>query len=890
MRKKLAELLDSSGVFAAYLWERGGASSLLAKDAYIGDLNDSDLCVVVIDNADGVPHGVQVEVDHILQVKKRALFYFCTEFSNDKTSVQRMLDGPEGYTYKTVERMDQVPERVFRDLQEDVLVLYRRWCNHDVEPSGVLRENMPVVSTAQLPKTALSSLVGLREVIGKLVFGGEAEHEPLEGLDAEAAKLAKALYSDMNIDEYDPDSLISVAQNLLPEPYALVVKQRWRGNCWYLKGRVAEALSILEEAMEIAKSVGLEPWFVNDILIDLRNISSENSDALVIESKYQKQLTDNNGEVVYPLLDRAVSDSLESIEQDRIKEGLQSYTSYTIGDNALRFIDPICKAFAIAACFGSLTHIAITVKRLRHLVFYLCTKYQDANLNASLLKLSIICGKRGDADKTIQSFNNLRFDSDSESAEKVFNFCARYHCLNDSGIAVFEAFGVTGYYLSAADFARAAAVFVQRAEQALIGSDPWEPKPVSVFDAMRRNANRLSLPWMVDFAQRAIESSRYFWQNEALRFISRAQIDFGDIENSQLERLLNAIEELAGSTVDSVPRDCICDIAIAISEDADQKLCDQLNRIVALLPEFLQSHYRSVAGNACNDASMAYLVDRDITCILKENETQGKNEVFFGGLNHHVIAARRIEHMDNPSLDLGRRLYSASLGTLVSEDYDCTGKVHACEAMCRLLHLFGNDVIDDARTKELLLFDRESLLMAHSIGKESKLLLSVWINVLSFLVGVPCESSIISSIALCYKADVYTQANAGDAIAFLVRTDSAPCVPTSLQGFLFAYSCYLAKSLHFQLDIRGLKLLSAFLSNNTFRLTAAQALCDGYAGQSPRGKQIIIDTIPLIREFDDDMADGLRARVLRDSTTIAVSYLKKKEAEQTIIETKTESA
>lgn len=91
MRREIAKRLDSSPVFAPYLWERGGASTANAERNYIGELNDSDICVVVIDNKVGVTPGVQKEVDQVIQTDKGALFYFVSEFSDASTLLQSQL-------------------------------------------------------------------------------------------------------------------------------------------------------------------------------------------------------------------------------------------------------------------------------------------------------------------------------------------------------------------------------------------------------------------------------------------------------------------------------------------------------------------------------------------------------------------------------------------------------------------------------------------------------------------------------------------------------------------------------------------------------------------------------------------------------------------------------
>ena len=48
-----------------YTFESKGASTLPAGDHYILALEDSDICIFLIDNADGIKPGVQAEIDAV---------------------------------------------------------------------------------------------------------------------------------------------------------------------------------------------------------------------------------------------------------------------------------------------------------------------------------------------------------------------------------------------------------------------------------------------------------------------------------------------------------------------------------------------------------------------------------------------------------------------------------------------------------------------------------------------------------------------------------------------------------------------------------------------------------------------------------------------------------
>jgi len=881
MRKELASQLDESLIFQAYLWERGGASTEQAEARYLSELKDSDVIVIVIDNKVGVTPGVRKEIDSANRLGKRCLYYFCSELEKEKTPLQDQLTGANGATYKTVERMGIIPSQVIHDLQEDIFTRYREWCNHDIVSIGEQPNTdlspIRVVDDTQLPKEAISRLPGLVETVRCFLFDGTMDLEPDEGIDAEASRLAKSLFLDTTIGSFGPKGIVDVVRQLLPEDYAAVIDLRWGGIHHYLNGDSSSAIRTLDDALEMAREKGLESWLVDDILIDLRNIRSGMADATMEENAYQIQLSSSGHDISYPLLDRAISDALEELEKDRFKTKTGSYGTVTYGNNINGLLEPICKAFAIAACFGSLTHISLTVRYLKALVFYLCSKYQDSRLNATLLKLSIVSGKRGDGEKTIQSFNDMCFDNDSSAAKDIFDFCANYRCLNDSSAAIFEAFGLVGCYMDQADFTRSEALFINRAEALLLDSDPWEPNPASVFNAMRINASRLDISWMVDYSVRAIGSGRYFWCKEALNFIMRTDMNYSMVDARRISEMLDALDGIAKETQDGTVQDYICSSLSSLSESLEDEWRPRLDAVAEELPDSLLRRYKDIAGHGFTDKGLIDLIEESLKRIQHSNERQGTNGAFSFGADEHGKASTLLVRMEKPSSELAQRLYDACLDTICNPNYDCTGKVQACEALCRMLVRFGVDALDPAGRTKLVVADKTPLLQGQSFRNENIVLLSVWVDTVSLLVGYEADVRLYTSLARCYRDDEYTQANAGRAVRYLLEYGTPNLSPT-LMGFVFSYACYLTKSMHFQLNIRGIEILTKFLHDKDFQAPAAQALFDAYIGQSPRGKQVIIDSIDDIRAFDDRLAEELRSVVLRDNTTTAVAHLKRIES------------
>lgn len=79
VRAELKNAIERTQLVDVYTFESKGASTLPAGDHYILALEDSDICIFLIDNADGIKPGVQAEIDAVKKHNIKALYYFCDE-------------------------------------------------------------------------------------------------------------------------------------------------------------------------------------------------------------------------------------------------------------------------------------------------------------------------------------------------------------------------------------------------------------------------------------------------------------------------------------------------------------------------------------------------------------------------------------------------------------------------------------------------------------------------------------------------------------------------------------------------------------------------------------------------------------------------------------------
>lgn len=116
------------GIVDVYTFESKGASTLPAGDHYILALEDSDICIFLIDNADGIKPGVQAEIDAVKKYNIKALYYFCDETQKEKTALEQSLMGANFAKSKTVHSFSELSQDGAQALIDDIVAVYHYYC------------------------------------------------------------------------------------------------------------------------------------------------------------------------------------------------------------------------------------------------------------------------------------------------------------------------------------------------------------------------------------------------------------------------------------------------------------------------------------------------------------------------------------------------------------------------------------------------------------------------------------------------------------------------------------------------------------------------------------------------------------------------------------------
>lgn len=108
VRTELKNAIEDTQLAEVYTFENKGASTLSAGNRHAWALVDSDICIFLIDNADGITPEMQVEIDTVKKHGIKALYYFCDENQKGKTALEQSLIDAHLAKSKTVHSFSEL--------------------------------------------------------------------------------------------------------------------------------------------------------------------------------------------------------------------------------------------------------------------------------------------------------------------------------------------------------------------------------------------------------------------------------------------------------------------------------------------------------------------------------------------------------------------------------------------------------------------------------------------------------------------------------------------------------------------------------------------------------------------------------------------------------------
>ncbi len=728
VREALKALIESTGFAKAYVFESEGASTTSAGKHYTFALEDCDVCIFLIDNSDGVPPGVQKEIDTAKKHGIKSLFYFCDQSSKAETPLQKSLKGAKYAKSETIHDFKDLIKSGAIDLINDLVMIYKHYCKgrltwHEESSTeqsvDISNVELSIYSDSVAQKDVLTNIDACIEYFTKLILELSYDEVKKTGnIDQLCAAFLPVLFEGHTINEESLDSLLLEIKKHQTSQHFAVTKKRYEAIREYYSGNQEACINKLDEALEIAKQSDLAEWIIKDILIDLRNQDAflgESQNTYSLRQKYQNELDNSQSLIYYPLMDRFDSNYYEGIIEEAIKYKTQTPSTITFGHSLGKHIKLLAGIYVLAMYNGSLTHIQVLYERIKYITFYCATKYSNWSIKKLLLKITIIDGKQKEIDGMIRCCGDLLSKMNGDDAYEIYSFTNNKPIAHQRFITKLEAFRIINYYMEDEEFNLTWVELYELICQWVEDENSIVVIGGHIFSALEGSYLRISQDQLIKIICNCIHNNKRRFYDEILNLIRKCvNLDQALPENTTklLEVIINIVRNPDERThINSLKS------ALFTIRKKYRELTEELDRVIAdEMPDFYNSTYR-LETTVEENAEMPIFLKSYITQVQIDNEEQGKNGIFFGRGNQLHITIKNIVQDSTAqfSNDLIDSAFKASCDTLLKENQTIEAKMDAIELLVYLLK--SQSKIQDRNKDKIreLLLNKPKLETANSI-------------------------------------------------------------------------------------------------------------------------------------------------------------------------------
>lgn len=655
VRFELRSAIEATQLADVYTFEGKGASTLPADAHYTWALEDSDICIFLIDNADGIKPGVQAEIDTVKKYNIKALYYFCDETQKEKTALEQSLMGAHFAKSKTVHSFSELSQDGARALIDDIIAVYHNYCTgriilkpdegdevQSVEVAGTEKYQLPTI-----PKATLKNVDKCRDYILKFVFGYPRGRYPDEAektseFDEWGLQFLPILFEGKSIKHFNTAMYLDALKAQQDDEHYQIVHIRWQAIQAYFAGDIEKCVGYLEAALSLAKETSQPTWVIKDILVDLRNqhwtrctIRNEFS-----ETPAQKELTESREELYYPILDRIHESLHEKYIEGLYKKKTESPYSVTLGNNFDEYGEMLASSLIVSMYNGSLTHILLFYKEIRDFVFYLSCKFDNWNLKLNLYKLAIFDGKEKEIKGIQDSYPEVLNKLNANEAASIMDFCLNHPIEYKRLSSQLLAFCAVGYFLDDKCFEHHEKSIVSEINTWLSSDNSVMLVGQNIFTCLSGVAYRMSQDTLSEICCQFIDAHYSRWYIDMFKFIAN-RIDLHKMNLESAQALIDHINSVLDNEVEreqiNYAPDFLCVLRkqnIVLTNDMDKKIAEYF-------PSYYEGAYKlETTENEKQD--MPIFVREYAERIRKSNETQGKDGFYFGRGTREIATVRAI--------------------------------------------------------------------------------------------------------------------------------------------------------------------------------------------------------------------------------------------------------
>ncbi len=716
VRMQLKSLIEGTGFAKTYLFEGRRASTLTAEQDYLYGLDDSDVCLFLVDNADGVPEGVLKEYQRAKAHPKKSLYIFCNENQKEPTHIQKEITGAKGAKYYIAKSFEEFINVGYQSLINDIGEIYISYCKGRlIDPEFSIStgsiEEIDAVASESLDKQIFKNIDSTKKIISNEIFiRSDNKVEKTSDLDAYSSEFLNVLFGKKTIKEFNTYFLLTALKNMQSENLHKVVVERWNAIQHYWMNDLKKAIEYENQALNLARELQLPNWLVQDILIDLRNLYTFEAQAknqYVFSSTAQTELDSEKSALFYPLLDRYERSLYEEIINQFEKSSMRSPYSVTFGSSINQYGDYISNIYIMAVFNGSLTQLVRTMDRIKDVAFHLCHQYSDWEFRVLLLRMALIKGNKKEIKGIIDLFNDVYGKMNGEDAQKIYESVKSNPIQYQRNIAQVLAFQCLGYYFHDNFYTKVWDEIFEIINNWIVSEDRLVAIGDYFFDAINENLLRLDNNQVVDsILLKVFDQKLLRFYDKSLEIISR--IDFDLINKENIIRINNQLIDLIK---DETVRGGLHKLETTIISVRKQnpELSSELNSTVMRLMYVFYENLYSLETKTGTESESKVHINKYINMIKDRNKTQGNNGLYSGFMDNPYKTIERIIIADDVNMEqeMVSFIISACKDTLYAENQTLDAKVHAINLITFLCLVSDDTAFDFNSLINQLIEDKE---------------------------------------------------------------------------------------------------------------------------------------------------------------------------------------
>lgn len=727
VRSDLKSAIEKTQLADVYTFESKGASTLPAGFHYTWALEDSDICIFLIDNADGIKQGVQAEIDTVKKYNIKALYYFCDETQKEKTALEQSMMGANFAKSKTVHSFSELSKDGAQGLIDDIVAVYHNYCTGRIVLSSGENDEIQAVDVVgtekyqlpTIPKSTLKNVDKCRDYFLKFILGYSRgrysdKTEKTSEFDDWGIQFLSVLFEGKSIKDFNTAMYLDTLKEQQDDGYYQVVQIRWQAIQAYFAGNIEKCVEHLEKALRLAKKTNQPTWVIKDILVDLRN---QHWTRCTEKNEYynpssQIELTESSEELYYPILDRIHESLQEKYIEGLYKKKTGSPYSVTISNNLDQYGEMLASSFIVSMYNGSLTHILLIYEKIRDFTFYLSCKYDDWNFRLILYKLAIFEGKENEIKGIQDSYPEVLNNLTADEATSIMNFCLNHPIKYKRFSSQLLAFGSVGYFLDDKSY--------ESCEKSIVGEiKSWLSSDTSVvaigqniFKCLSGIAYRMSQDILSEICCQFIERHYSRWYLDMFNFIAN-RIDLRKMNDDSAKKLVEHINSVLDSEKE---REQIqySPSFLCVLRKQNRSLTEEMDKKIA---EHLSNYYEGtykLETTEDENKDMPAFVKEYVEHIRKNNETQGKDGVYFGHGTREIATVRSIllEEEFTCDTDTMDKLISVVADTLLISKEDVSTKLDAIALLICIAVKYPEDYIRNQGVYEKMFEQQKNIEVA----------------------------------------------------------------------------------------------------------------------------------------------------------------------------------